>query len=228
MQGGRADFALRSRSEQNFSSINFCAPDEMGWFMKAKHSEKTNEPSEKKGKAASPKTGTKAEGGVVKPEEFDEGSVGLDLEELDPQELTKQLEEAKRVAEERTDQLLRCRAELDNTIKRAAREKEAFSRYASEKLISKLLPVLDSLDQAAKHVEGMDKVRLQLLDVLKTEGLEPIETKGETFDPYKHEALMMVESDEHDEGTVTEEVQRGYTLNSRVIRFSKVLVSKKR
>ena len=189
--------------------------------MKAKHSEKANEPSETKGKTSSPETGTKAEEPV-------EGAEGLDFEELAPQELRKLLEEAKMVAEERMDQLLRCRAELDNTIKRAAREKEALSRYASEKLISKLLPVLDSLDQAAKQVEGMERVRKQLLDVLKTEGLEPIEAQGEKFDPYRHEALMMVESDEHDEGTVTEEVQRGYALNSRVIRFSKVLVSKKR
>jgi len=202
-------------------SIIFSAPDVVGWFMKAKHSEKTNKPSEKKGKAASPETGTK-------PEEPVEEAPGLDLEELDPQELMPQLEEMKWVAEERTEQLLRCRAELDNTIKRAAREKEALSRYASEKLISKLLPVLDSLDQAAKQVEGMDRIRKQLLDVLKTEGLEPIKAQGEKFDPYRHEALMMVESDEHDEGTVTEEVQRGYALNSRVIRFSKVLVSKKR
>ncbi len=189
--------------------------------MKAKHSEKTNKPSEKKGKTASPETGTR-------PEEPVEEAPGLDLEELDSQELMTQLEEMGRVAEERTEQLLRCRAELDNTIKRAVRDKEALSGRASERLISKLLPVLDSLDQAAKQVEGMDRIRKQLLDVLKTEGLEPIEAQGEKFDPYRHEALMMVESDEHDEGTVTEEVQRGYALNSRVIRFSKVLVSKKR
>jgi len=196
----------------------------MGWFMKAKRSEKANKTFE--GKAAPPEKGTEAEAGVGKSDEpMVEETAGLDL---DPQELKKLLEEAMWVAEERTDQLLRCRAELDNTIKRAAREKESLSRYASEKLISKLLPVLDSLDQAAKQVEGMDRVRKQLLDVLKTEGLSPIEAQGEKFDPYRHEALMMVESDEYDEGTVTEEVQRGYALNSKVIRFSKVLVSKKR
>jgi molecular chaperone GrpE len=199
----------------------------MGWFMKAKRSEKANEPSENKGKAASPEKGAEAEAGVGKPGEFYEESVGMDLEELDPEELRELFEEARRVTEERTDQLLRCRAELDNTIKRAAREKEALSGRASERLISKLLPVLDSLDQAAKQVEGMDRIRRQLLDVLKTEGLEPIVSKGEKFDPYRHEALMMVESDEYDEGTVTEEVQRGYAMNGRVIRFSKVLVSKK-
>ncbi len=189
--------------------------------MKAKRSEKANEPSEKKGKAAPPEKGSEAEEPV-------EGTEGLDLEEMDHQELRELLKEAKRAVEERTDQLLRCRAELDNTIKRSAREKEILAGRASERLISKLLPVLDSLDQAAKQVEGMERVRKQLLDVLKTEGLSPIEAKGEKFDPYRHEALMMVESDEYDEGTVTEEVQRGYAMNGRVIRFSKVLVSKKR
>jgi molecular chaperone GrpE len=183
--------------------------------MKAKHNEKEKKSSE--GKAAP--TGKPSKAGEAK---------GLDAKELDPEELREQLEEAKRAAEERTDQLLRCRAELDNTIKRSAREKEALSSHASDRLILKLLPVIDSLDQAAKQVEGMERIRKQLLDVLKTEGLSPIETKGEKFDPYRHEALMMVESDECEEGTVTEEILRGYAMNGKVIRFSKVLVSKKR
>jgi molecular chaperone GrpE len=186
--------------------------------MKAKHSEKEKKPS--KEKITPTKKGSETEEPVEEAE-------GLGLDELDLEELIKLLGEARRVADERTDQLLRCRAELDNTIKRASREKEVLAGRASERLISKLLPVLDSLDQAAKQVEGMDRVRRQLLDVLKTEGLSPIVSKGEKFDPYRHEALMMVESDEYDEGTVTEEVQRGYALNGRVIRFSKVLVSKK-
>ena len=186
--------------------------------MKAKHSEKEKKPSEEK--TTPTKKGSEAEEPVEEAE-------GLDLDELDPQELRELLEVAKMEAEDRLDQLLRCRAELDNTIKRAAREKEVLAGRASERLISKLLPVLDSLDQAAKQVEGMERVRKQLLDVLKTEGLSPIEAQGEKFDPYRHEALMMVESDEYDEGTVTEEVQRGYAMNGRVIRFSKVLVSKK-
>lgn len=187
--------------------------------MKAKHRENENKLSERK---------TAPAGKGSEAEEVAEGSESLDVDELDPKELAEQLEEAKKAAKERLDQLLRCRAELDNTIKRAAREKEALTDRASERLISKLLPVLDSLDQAAKQVEGMERVRKQLLDVLKTEGLSPIEAMGEKFDPYRHEALMMVESEEYDEGTVIEEVQHGYALNSRVIRFSKVLVSKKR
>jgi len=195
--------------------------DDAGWFMKSKHSEKVDDPSGRKEKRISPEMGSKLDEPV-------EGAERLDLDELGPEELLSCLEEANLRAEECRDQLLRCRAELDNTIKRAAREKEALSGRASERLISKLLPVMDSLDQAAKQVEGMERIRKQLLDVLGTEGLAPIEAVGEKFDPYKHEALMIVESDECEEGTVTEEVLRGYALNSRVIRFSKVLVSKKR
>lgn len=196
--------------------------------MKAKDNEERNEPSEDNGKIASARADPLAEGGVLKPEELDGGSSDPDLPDLETQSLKKRLGEAKREAEERTNQLLRCRAELDNTIKRAVREREELTIRASERVITKLLPVMDSLDQAAKQVEGMDKVRKQLLDVLGTEGLAPIVAIGERFDPYRHEALMMVESDECEEGTVTEEVLRGYALNSRVIRYSKVLVSKKR
>ncbi|MGB3943866.1 MAG: nucleotide exchange factor GrpE, partial [Methanothrix sp.] len=202
--------------------------DVMGWLMKAKYSEKKSGPSEKDRKARSDEADPLSEDGTLMGVGSEEGSSDPDLLDLDLQELLKELEVARREAEEMNDLLLRCRAELDNTLKRAAREKEALSLRASERVIMKLLPVLDSLDQAAKQVEGMERVRKQLLDVLGTEGLAPIEAIGERFDPYRHEALMMVESDECEEGTVTEEVLRGYALNSRVIRFSKVLVSKKR
>ncbi|MDF0590228.1 nucleotide exchange factor GrpE [Candidatus Methanocrinis natronophilus] len=196
--------------------------------MKAKYNEKKIEASEKDGKVRSDKSDPLSEAGRLMGEGAEEGSSDMDLLDLDLRELLKELEEARHEAEETRDLLLRCRAELDNTLKRAAREKEALSFRASERVITKLLPVLDSLDQAAKQVEGMERVRRQLLDVLGTEGLAPIVAVGEKFDPYRHEALMMVESDECEEGTVTEEVLRGYALNSRVIRFSKVLVSKKR
>jgi len=144
----------------------------------------------------------------------------------DSSELQKQLEEATRLADERLDQLMRCRAELDNALKIAAREKQEQIKYASEKLMSKLLCVLDSLEQASKHDEGSKVLYQQLLDILKSEGLMPIESCGQKFDPYRHEALMQVLSDDMDEGTVAQEIQRGYMLGSRVIRFSKVAVVK--
>jgi molecular chaperone GrpE len=166
----------------------------------------------------------------IEPEESEliqEGELIQNSESKDLFELKKRLEEAQNLAEERLDQLKRCRADLDNTLKIAAREREEHARYASEKLISKLLCVLDSLEQASKHDEGCKVLYNQLLDVLKGEGLEPIIALGQKFDPYKHEALMQVKSDELDEDYVAQEIQRGYTLNSKVIRFSKVAVVKR-
>jgi molecular chaperone GrpE len=167
----------------------------------------------------------------IEPEESEliqEGELIQNSESKDLFELKKRLEEAQNLAEERLDQLKRCRADLDNTLKIVAREKEEHARYASEKLVSKLLCVLDSLEQASKHDEGCRVLYNQLLDVLKGEGLEPIIALGQKFDPYKHEALMQVKSDELDEDYVAQEIQRGYTLNSKVIRFSKVAVVKRR
>jgi molecular chaperone GrpE len=166
----------------------------------------------------------------IEPEESDliqEGDLIQDSESIGAFELKKGLEEAQNLAEERLDELKRCRADLDNTLKIVAREREEYARYASEKLVSKLLCVLDSLEQASKHDEGCKVLYNQLLDILKGEGLEPITALGQKFDPYMHEALMQVKSDELDEDYVAQEIQRGYTLNSRVIRFSKVAVVKR-
>jgi len=138
-----------------------------------------------------------------------------------------QLEDAQCLAEERLDQLLRCRADLDNVIKRAAKEKEENVKYASEKLISRLLPVLDSLDQAAKHDDGTKVLYQQLFEILASEGLKPIESIGQKFDPFRHEALFQVKKEDLEEDTVAEEIQKGYLFNSRVIRFSKVAVAKR-
>jgi molecular chaperone GrpE len=143
------------------------------------------------------------------------------------EELTAKLSSAQGLAEERLDLLMRCRADLDNVLKRSAREKEENAKYASEKLICKLLPVIDSLEQAAKHDEGSRVLCMQLLNVLSGEGLVPIEAKGMKFDPYRHEALYQVESTDQEEGTVMEEIQKGYLFNSHVIRFSKVAVAKR-
>ncbi len=143
------------------------------------------------------------------------------------EELRIQLAEAESLAAERLDQLLRCRAEIDNILKRSAREREDLVRYASEKLICKILPVLDSLEQASKHDEGTKVLYQQLLDILKGEGLMPIEAIGQKFDPYKHEAFYQLKSEDLEEDTVAEEIQKGYLLDCKVIRFSKVAVAKR-
>jgi molecular chaperone GrpE len=145
----------------------------------------------------------------------------------DVEELLQQLSSAESLAEERLDLLMRCRADLDNVMKRSAREKEDNVKYASERLVLKLLPVLDSLDVAAKHDEGCKVLYMQLLDILSGEGLMPIEANGIRFDPYRHEALFQVKTQELEEDTVAEEIQKGYLFNNHVIRFSKVAVAKR-
>ncbi len=142
------------------------------------------------------------------------------------EELELQLCQARSLSEERLDLLMHCRADLDNVLRRSAREKVENVKYASEKLIAKLLPVLDSLDQAAKHDEGTKVLYAQLLGILSAEGLTAIDAVGKKFDPYQHEALFQVETGDLEEGTVAEEIQKGYLFNSRVVRFSKVAVAK--
>ncbi|MDI9616101.1 MAG: nucleotide exchange factor GrpE [Methanothrix sp.] len=155
------------------------------------------------------------------------GGASEDISVDEIAKLRQELEEVKRLADERLDQLLRCRAELDNVIKRNSREREELARFASETIIKKLLVFLDSLEQAAKHDDGSRALYDQLLDIMRSEGLEPIEAVGKRFDPFVHEAMMQVESQEAEDGTVVQEFQKGYTLHSKVIRTSKVAVAKR-
>ncbi len=148
-------------------------------------------------------------------------------DELEADDLKAKLEEALSLADERLDQLQRCRADLDNVLKRAAKEKEENVLYASEKLLARLLPVLDSLEQASKHDEGTSVLYQQLLGILIAEGLAPIDAVGKKFDPYRHEALFQVKTESQAEDTVAEEIQKGYLFNSRVIRPAKVAVAKR-
>ncbi len=149
------------------------------------------------------------------------------ISQSEVEELTAQLSQALMQSEKHLNLLMRCRADLDNLMKRSAKEKEDYARYAAERLICRLLPVLDSLEVAAKHDEGARLLHQQLLDVLRAEGLAPIDAMGRKFDPYQHEALYQVRTGEQEEDIVVEEIQKGYLLHSRVIRFSKVAVAKR-
>ncbi|MDH7596456.1 MAG: nucleotide exchange factor GrpE [Methanothrix sp.] len=163
-------------------------------------------------------------------EEIEAVSIGGSSEDISVDEIARlrqELEDARRLADERLEQLLRCRAELDNVIKRNSREREELARFASETIIKKLLVFLDSLEQAAKHDDGSKALYEQLLDIMRSEGLEPIDALGKKFDPFVHEAMMQVESQEAEDGTVVQEFQKGYTLHSKVIRTSKVAVAKR-
>jgi len=128
------------------------------------------------------------------------------------------------------DSLRRLKAEFDNLRKRQERERARLLESASEKLVQELLPVLDNLDRALESEgdirEGVRATRDQLADVLANEGLLPVASDGQPFDPNVHEAVMGQPSEDHEEGTVLQTFQRGYLLNGRAIRPAKVVVAK--
>ena len=128
------------------------------------------------------------------------------------------------------DSLRRLKAEFDNSRKRQERDRTRILESASEKLVQELLPVLDNLDRALESEgdirEGVRATRDQLADVLANEGLLPVASDGQPFDPNVHEAVMGQPSEDHEEGTVLQTFQRGYLLNGRAIRPAKVVVAK--
>jgi molecular chaperone GrpE len=151
-------------------------------------------------------------------------------------EIEKDLEKARQEAAEYLDSLQRLKAEFENFRKRMIREQSEFLRLANQRIISDLLPVIDSFDRAMKVLEsgeadekfhqGIKMVYQQLEDTLAKEGLKEINPEGEEFDPLKHEAMMQVESQEHKENMVVEVLEKGYELKGRVIRPAKVKVAK--
>ena len=135
--------------------------------------------------------------------------------------------------EELTDSLKRTQADFENFRKRTDKEKAELARYAHAGIISRMLPVIDSFEMALKNasdkehfVDGIKLIYAQLHSILETEGIIPIKAMGEKFDPYRHEVLMKEPSDK-DDGTILEEFQKGYMLNDRVLRHSKVKISGK-
>jgi molecular chaperone GrpE len=132
------------------------------------------------------------------------------------------------------DRLLRKQAELENFRKRVQRDKEEFLQHANAELLRSLLPVLDGFDRALKHRNhsippdyyvGLELIHRQLTEALGKAGLTPIESKGELFDPELHQAAEKVETQEHQDQEVVEELQRGYKLRHRLLRPAVVKVA---
>lgn len=136
---------------------------------------------------------------------------------------------------EMKNRYLRAQADLENFRRRTRKEKEEQAKYAALPLIKALLPALDNLQRALAHsrdgnstdglAKGVEMVNRQIFDILEQEGLKPIPAVGEPFNPEYHDAVMQVESDEYESGTVVEELQKGYQLRDRVIRPAMVKVS---
>lgn len=166
--------------------------------------------------------------------ESSENYLNLTIEEVVVQ-LETDLEATKTQAAEYYAHLQRLQADFDNYRKRTQKEKEDISKYAAERLVSAILPVLDNFERAigsvqtspdlAGYTQGVEMIFRQMHNVLVKEGLTVIEALGQPFDPNLHEAILSIESEEHPENTVVEEVQKGYYLKDRVLRPSMVKVS---
>lgn len=152
-------------------------------------------------------------------------------------DLAAKLAEKEKEAAANYDKYVRAVAELDNYKKRAVKEKNEILKYGKEEIVKDVLPFLDSLDRALEHAEasndiqafkeGLKLIQNQLFSCLKKHGVEAIECAGQDFDPNFHEAMMQMESADHEENQVINEFQRGYLLNGRLLRPSKVCVCKK-
>jgi len=164
----------------------------------------------------------------LKEEEPSEETLEITQDELST--LVEEVELARRERDEYLDDMRRMKAELENSRKRQERERARFVQLASERLVRELLPVLDNLERALEAEgdvrEGVRATRDQLVIVLGREGLAPVNSDGEHFDPTVHEAVMSQPSDEHEEDTVIQTIERGYVLNGRPIRPAKVVVAK--
>ena len=147
-------------------------------------------------------------------------------------ELRNKLEKTNKLAEERLNQLKYLQADFDNYRKQFEKEKEQIIRLANEILIKELIVILDDFDAAIKisaegeHREGLLTLKKKFFNILINQGLKQIKALGRRFDPEFHEVLCK-ELSKHNEDEIIEEIQKGYVLKSKVIRTSKVKVSRK-
>ena len=171
------------------------------------------------------------------------GESRLDLEhelpigEEEQQASAAEAELAKLKAERDTlyDRVARLQAEFDNARKRQQKEQQDFRDYALANAIQALLPILDSLDRALQTQpegeefrKGVELIDRQFHDALSKLGVEPVEAKGQPFDPNLHQAVQMVQSDDIPENHVATELQRGYRIKDRLLRPAMVTVAQKK
>lgn len=179
--------------------------------------------------------GNQTEGAVDKGQEGHQDTSFSDDEQV--QRIKEQL--CANCPEQRAAQeaILRIQADADNFRKRISREKEQFCKFATEGVLEDLLPVLDNLDLALQHgqgvegcadlVKGIEMTRKVFLDILAKHGLELISVEqGEEFDPAWHEAMAEQVREDLPPGSVTQVLQYGYKLRERLLRPAKVMVNK--
>jgi len=168
----------------------------------------------------------------------------VDEEELEPESddpidrLESELQAARLEAVEARQDMLRMQADMDNLRKRLIREHEKTRLRTLERFMGDLLPVRDSLERGLEAAadptvtvealtEGKQLIMKMLTKAMSDNGLKTIDPVGEAFDPEKHEAMTMFPSEQHDENTVIDVLEKGYQLHDRLLRPAKVVVSRK-
>ncbi len=148
------------------------------------------------------------------------------------EDLKKKLEESEAKTAEYIQLAQRLQADFDNFRKRTQRENEEFKAFATANLLSEMLSIVDDLDRALEHADGENDfvigvkgIRQNMMKALEAKGLTEISTDGK-FDPNCHEALCVVEADT--DGEIAEVFQKGYRIGDRILRYSKVKVTKKK
>lgn len=153
------------------------------------------------------------------------------------EQLQKELEAANAKAEENWDHFVRTKADLDNLERRTQRDIENAHKYAADKFLEAIIPVIDSLEMGAEAAkqegadvaklrEGMELTLKMFADTLHKFEVKKLDPVGDAFNPDFHQAMSLQESDEHNANTVLSVMQKGYLLNERLIRPALVVVSK--
>lgn len=152
-------------------------------------------------------------------------------------ELEEQLSTSDKEAEEYLDHLRRMKADFENYKKRMLKERQKIVNWAIEDLIKEFLPVVDDMERAldssreseqiSSLLEGVEMVYNQFKELLKKKGVEQIPAEGEEFNPEVHEAIQRIESNEHPDNIIVEEMRKGYRIEDKVLRPSLVKVNKR-
>lgn len=150
------------------------------------------------------------------------------------EQLKKDIEEKSKIMADYENTLKRLQADFENYVKRIEKEKQDFAKYATAKIMTKLLNIVDDLDRALQVLEksqdeeiktGIRMVHKQFHRILEEEGVSEMDCFGKKIDPYTHEIIEMKEH-ESPEGTIIEVAQKGYKIHDKILRTAKVRVSK--
>lgn len=172
---------------------------------------------------------------TVAEEQPEEGATVQEEKKSELEILAEKVTELEKQSAQYKDQLLRKAAEFENYKRRSEAEMLNFTKYASENVITQLLPVLDDLSRSLKsgketHADnpfykGVEMIYAKFLKVLEAQGLKTMETVGKEFNVEYHDALMQLPKADVPPHTILEEVEKGYILFDKVIRHAKVIVS---